>query len=453
MELSPKQQFIDQVSKSKTPLILTHERPDGDALGSLLALTMTLKKMGKEVSAVCVDPIPAVFQFLPSISEISQEFTGTRDFIVTIEADQIQPDKIVYKLEDNKLNIVITPKHGQFKSEMVSFKDGGFKFDLIIVLDSTDPDRLGISFEANPDLFFETPVINIDHHAGNDYFGKVNIVDLTATSTSEILVSLIEALGQKFDEDTATALLTGITTDTGSFQNANTTPKSLTIAAQLVAAGGRQQEIIKNIYKTRTLTTLKLWGLALSKMQLEAGHRFIWSALSKSDFDSVGAIEDEASGVIDELLKTASGMDFALLITERGDGLHGSLRSIAKGVDVSAIASLFGGGGHVAASAFQLAGTSLAESLEMVLNRIREYLGQSVVDRLNGHNQDVRETLVAPQAIEPRNLRTQEPKTNEDSNIISEPITTTPEPVVTETVQPEIPESASDESNEPTPKW
>jgi phosphoesterase RecJ-like protein len=390
MELSPKQQFIDLINKSTNPLILTHQRPDGDALGSLLALQMVLKKMGKQVSAICVDPVPQVFSFLPDANIISQEFSGTRDFVISVDASTVKPDKIFYKVEDDKLNIVITPKQGQFKHEMVTIADGNFKYDLIIVLDSTDPERLGISFEGNPDLFYETPVINIDHHPGNDYFGAVNIVDLTATSTSEILVSLIEALGQKFDEDMATALLTGITTDTGSFQNANTTPKSLTIAAQLVAAGGRQQEIVRNIYKTRSLSTLRLWGLVLSNMKQESEGRFIWSVLSMANFAEAGAKEDESNGVIDELLKTASGVDFALLLSERNGGVHGSLRSVAKGVDVSAIATLFGGGGHTVAAAFQVEDTTLEKESQNIIDKIKRYLGQTVITQIEENNQQTR---------------------------------------------------------------
>lgn len=400
MELSPKQQFVELVNKAANPLLITHQRPDGDALGSILALSLVLRKLGKQVTAICVDPVPAVFSFLPGSDKLSTEFKGTRDFIITLDAKEVQPDKIFYKVEDGKLNIVVTPKKGQYNEEMVAFRDGGFKYDLIIVLDSTDPERLGISFDANPDLFFETPVINIDHHAGNDFFGKVNVVDLTATSTSEILVSLIEALGQKFDEDTATALLCGITTDTGSFQNANTTPKALTIAAQLVAAGGRQQEIIKNIYKTRSLTTLKLWGVALSKMKLEPDYSFLWSSLSETDFTTVGAAEDESAGVVDELLKTASGVDFAMLLSERNGGVHGSLRNVSKGTDVAAIAAVFGGGGHAAAAAFQVVNTTLKASQEMIINKIKEFLGHVVVEKYNGKNQEVREQLktVVPEA-------------------------------------------------------
>lgn len=456
MELSPKQQFIDLVTKSKSPLLLTHQRPDGDALGSILALQMVLKDMGKQVSAICVDPVPQAFKFLPETEAISQEFTGTRDFIISVDASTIKPDKIFYKIENNKLNIVITPKSGQFKPDMVCTTDGGFKYDLIIVLDSTEPERLGISFESNPDLFFETPVINIDHHPGNDYFGTVNLVDLTATSTSEILVSLIEALGQKFNENTATALLTGIITDTGSFQNANTTPKSLTIAAQLVAAGARQQEIIKSIYKTRSLTTLKLWGLVLSNMKLESEGRFIWSAISIANFEQVGAGEDESAGVIDELLKTAADVDFALLMTERNGGIHGSLRSVAKGIDVSSIASAFGGGGHVAAAAFQVEDTTLADGTSDVIEKIKGLMGKTVVDHYEKNNQIIREKLHIPSEVKPEEPilpeeeETSAPDGLEQFSNSQEESTEESAPKVLE-VPADIDESIEEE--EPVPKW
>jgi len=376
MELTPKQQVIDLIKNSKKVLLLTHKNPDGDALGSILGTLLTLKKLGKEALAVCNDISPAVFNFLPEINTLAQNFAGSRDFVVSVDIANVKADKVMYRINDNHLDIIITPQNGQFNEKMVSFKSGGFNFDLMIVLDCTDLERLGSPYEKNPEIFFETPVVNIDHHPGNDHFGKVNLVDITATSTSEILVSLIEALtgDPKFiDEKIATALLTGIITDTGSFQNTNTTPKALTIAAQLVALGAEQQEIIRNVYKTKPLSTLRLWGKALSNLHDERDYKFVWSQLKKKDFLEVGAAPDESGGVIDELLKTASGVDFALLLTEKNGDVHGSLRSTKRVKDVSEIANMFGGGGHSMAAAFQLEGTNLEQSLEHVLAKIRNY--------------------------------------------------------------------------------
>jgi len=376
MELSPKQQVVDILKNRQNILILTHKNPDGDALGGILGLYLTLRKMGKNVTAVCNDAAPAAYSFLPSVKEVSQNFGGSRDFVISLDISKVKADKVMYKVNGNHLDIIVTPLGGQFKHSDLISCEGCFNFDAIVVLDSPDLERIGSPYEKNPEIFYDIPLVNIDHHPGNDFFGKINLVDMTATSTSEILVSVIEALtgDPKFiDEEIATALLTGIITDTNSFQNTNTTPKSLTVAAQLVALGARQQDIIKNIYKTKTLSTLRLWGKALSNLVDESEHKFVWTSLSLADFTAVNALETESAGVIDELLKTAAGVDFALLLSEKNGDLHGSLRSTNKSKDVSAIANLFGGGGHAMAAAFQIPATSLELSGAEVIKKIKEF--------------------------------------------------------------------------------
>ncbi len=383
MELSPKQQTTEAIKISSKILLFTHQSPDGDALGSMLALSLVLKKMGKEVLAICSDTIPGSYQFLPVKESITADFSGFRDFIITVDTTKAKVDKLGYKnlIAENKLNIVITPAAGAFSATDVTFSKGFSKYDLIIVLDCPDFERLGTLYDQNAELFYETPVVNIDHHTGNDYFGKINWVDLTATSTAEILVALIESLSREkplLDPDITTALLTGIIVDTGSFQNFNTTPKSFTVAAQLVAAGARQQEIIQHIFKTKPLATLKLWGRILSSVTEETNFRFVWAKATKDDFIASGADEAASSGIIDELLKTAPNIDFALLLSEKMDGIHGSLRSAASNMDVSQIAKIFSGGGHAAAAAFHLPGRRLIDAQEDILNRIRQFQRQKV---------------------------------------------------------------------------
>jgi phosphoesterase RecJ-like protein len=378
MELTPKQQTIELLRGAAKILVLSHVNPDGDALGSMIALTLILKKLGKEVTAVTAETLPENLQFLPSRENLTSSFSGTKDFIISVNTSKVKVDKLGYKSvpEENKLNVLITPINGTFKAEDVTFSFGQYKYDLIVVLDSPDFERLGSIYDKNMELFYETPVVNIDHHPGNDHFGKVNWVDLTATSTAEILVALVESLGRDkplLDVDVATALLTGIIVDTGSFQNSNTTPKSFTVAAQLVAAGARQQEIIKWIFKTKTLSTLKLWGRVLENVKDEKQYKFIWSAINRQDFVVASADNSATSGVLDELLKTAPGIDFALLLSEKNDGLHGSFRAARAGVDVSAMARLFGGGGHEAAAAFNLAGETLNSKGNQVIAQIREW--------------------------------------------------------------------------------
>jgi len=386
MELSSKQQIVDLIKKSNNILLTTHTNPDGDALGSMLAFYLVLKKMDKKVIAVSPGATPQVLNFLPQVNSLNNKFSGMRDFIVSVDLANAQIDRMAYKKDPNnkKLQIIVTPKVGNFSPEDVSFSYGANKFDLIFVLDAPDLDRLGAVYDENTELFYETPIVNIDHHPGNEYFGKINWVDLTATSTSEILVSLIESLSrekQLLDAEVATCLLTGITTDTGSFQNNNTTPKSLTIAAQLVAAGAAQQEIIQKIYKTKALSTLKLWGVILSRVIKE--DNFIWSYATKNDFIATGAKENETQGLIDELLKTVPGIDFALLLSDKSGAVHGSLRAAKKSVNVASVAQLFSGGGHEGAAAFQIKDSTLETMKEEIIKEIKNHNSANAKPTIN----------------------------------------------------------------------
>jgi phosphoesterase RecJ-like protein len=386
MELSPKQQAIELVRSADRVLVLTHIDPDGDAIGSLLALTLTLRKLKKTVMAAVAGNVPTAMSFLPSLDSIAHQITGGKEFTISIDTSEVEVEKLGYKTlpEEKKLNVVVTTKNGVLEPRHVTLGTSLTPYDLIIVLDAPDLDRLGDLYDKDPELFYNVPVINIDHHPSNEYYGKVNWVDVTATSTAEILVSLIEALGSSghgdempqttlVDPDIATALLTGITTDTGSFQNTNTTPKSLTIAAQLVGSGARQQEIIRHIFKTKPLTTLRLWGKALTHITSVPLGRFVYSTLSAADYHEAGAKSDESSGVVDELMKSAPGIDFVMLIVERNGGVHGSLRATDKSVDVSTVARIFGGGGHEMAAAYHLENTTLEREKKRIITKITDY--------------------------------------------------------------------------------
>lgn len=392
VELTPKQQIIELIKQSQTILVTTHKNPDGDALGSLITLKIALTNLGKTVTAVYPGEMSHVYRFLPEIKDLKNGLEGSRDFVIILDTAKIADSelKLGYKhdKENNKLSIVVTPSKGTITQEDVTLGSNRPKFDLIIVLDSPDLERLGNLYDQFTELFYETPIINIDHHPSNDYFGKVSWVDLTATSTAEMLVSLLESLAganitpntpKLLTEDVATALLTGIITDTGSFQNANTTPKSFTVAAQLVASGARQQEIIKHIFKTKSLSTLRLWGKVLSNIIEEKNPDFVWSCVSIREINDVSAKSNELTGVIDELLKSAPNVDFALLLSERpkidetGLLLHGTLRAIMPSVDVSAIATQMGGGGHIKAAAFEIDREgSLDDQVKQVIEKIKK---------------------------------------------------------------------------------
>ena len=273
---------------------------------------------------------------------------------------------------------MVTPEKGSINTDRIKFTQGRLAYDLIIVLDSSELSQLGYLYENNKDFFAENPVINIDHHPTNKYFGKVNIVDPEASSTAEILVSLIESMGPNLIEATiATYLLTGIIYDTWSFQNTNTTPKSLTVAAQLCAAGARKEEIVQNVLKAKPVSTLKLWGRILANIMEDKEYRFIWSKVSYQDLQECGAEEEtQTSALMNQFLGHALGADLVLLLKEeKPQKVVGSFRTSKEGVvNVAKIAKLFGGGGHPAAAGFVIDGKPLEEVEAEVIEKIRVYL-------------------------------------------------------------------------------
>lgn len=380
MELTPKAQAVELIRSSQNILILTHQDPDGDALGSALALQAALKKIEKTADVAISGRLNPSLEFLPGVSALSKKLEASSDLLLTIDTRSTGEDlRLGHKksAEDHRVTIIISPQRGTLVPEDVTITRSGPKYDLVIVLDTADLSLLGDILADFPDLLYETPTISIDHHPTNSYFAKVNWVDMTSTSTAEMLVSLIESLGRQetlLDADIATCLLTGLITDTDSFQNMNTTPKSLTVAAQLIAAGARQQEIVEKIYRTKRFITLKLWGKILSNIQENRELRFAWATLRESEMREVGADPDESKGgLIDELLKSIANVDFVFLLSEKGEEIHGSLRSVKPSYNVAEIAKLFGGGGHVPAAGFALNGT-LDQQEEQIIRKITEFV-------------------------------------------------------------------------------
>lgn len=379
MSENTRKNIIDLIKRSSKILVLPSSPPDGDSLGSAIALYLALKKINKEVTVLCSDPIPEAYEFLPNLQVIGDKLTSSNDFIITLDCRRNKIEKIKSSVENDKINIIISPKEGQISEQDISFTKGKVEYDLIITVDTAELSQLRDIYERNIELFHQIPVINIDHHVSNTHFGKINYVDVMASSATELILPLIEDLGREeekelMDEDVATLLLTGIITDTGSFQNANTTPKSFEVASELIAYGARQQEIIRYIYKTKQLSQLKLWGRVLSKIQTDSEYRLVWSTVSQQDFRDTGSLEDETGDIIDELMTNAPGAEIILLIKEKGDGsISVSIRTTTSAVDGSKIAEIFGGGGHTQAAGFRMENTNIRDAEYEVIKTVKEF--------------------------------------------------------------------------------
>lgn len=377
---------------------------DGDCIGSSLALYIALKKLGKDITVVCPDPIPDVYHFLPTMHVIGNRVVASKDFIITIDTKKIHSAQVKNIIEDGKINIIIMPENGRLSEQDVAFNYGPERYDLIVTVDTGGLEQLGTLYSSNIEMFNQMPVINIDHHFSNDHFGKINYVDVMASATTELIIPLITMIADKsgqeiWDEDIATLLLTGIITDTGSFQNANTTPRAFDASAQLISHGARQQEIIQHIFKTKQLTTLKLWGRILTKMQTDEAFHIVWSVLTQKDFADTGASENETGGIIDELLSNAPGAEIICLIKEKKDGLvSGSIRTTNPSVDASAIAESFGGGGHTRAAGFKMQGVPVEKVEQQVLRAFRDYQSKRLGVPLE-EEQTVTQPPIAPTVL------------------------------------------------------
>lgn len=299
------------ISRSGNILILLHQFPDGDTIASSLALKEFLVEKGKSVRLAVNGEIPEVFNFLPGVDEIESDFL----------------------LGD---------------------------FDLIFAVDCGDAKRTGFPSRL-AQICKNKPLINIDHHTRNDLhrIARVNLIDQKAAAAAEIVWDLLVELGATINSRLATYILAGIYFDTGGFQHCNLTEKTLRIASECLRFGGRIGLVSSRINCSKSTSALRLWGLALSKMELKSNGIAV-SYLSVEDVKSVGAKTEDSSGVVN-LVNTVPLARVAILFVESPDGtIKASLRTESGIVDVAKLARVFGGGGHKKASGFTLEG-ELAE--------------------------------------------------------------------------------------------
>ena len=353
---SQAKKFLEEHTKL---LIVPHANVDPDGLSSALACYHVFTALGKECTVICPDTLPESLEFLPGFDKLEQELKDTQDVIITLDLKHgVEVEKLRYAIEENKVNIIVTPKKGELTGRDVSFKEGAFPYDGIVVVDCAELKLLGSLYTDHERFFRRVPILNIDHHLSNTKFGNVILLNTTAASATEVLYEwfiLEPEWKTKITPDVATLLMTGLITDTRSFQDPNTTPRSLEVAAELLDLGARQQEIIKFIYKTKPLSTLKIWGRALNHIQVNTKEGIVWSAISREDLQEMEATSKETHSIIDELLTTIPDAGVYVLFTEIEEGgLKASVRS-NETIDASALCGkLFGGGGHARASGFRL---------------------------------------------------------------------------------------------------
>jgi phosphoesterase RecJ-like protein len=313
-------ELVDTLRRAKTVAIVSHRDPDPDTIGSGIALGLALDALGKRVTLHCADPVPEHTRFLAW-------------------ADRYTADP--------------PPASA----------------DVIVTVDFGSAERAKFALPSGPTL------VNIDHHASNDRFGSINLVDVSSAAAAEIVSRVIDALGVTWTSDMATAALVGIMTDTGSFQFPSTDARALERAARLREAGADLQAITYNVFRNKRFQALKLWGFAFAKMRREQDGQLVWTEVTREDFANAEALDEDISGLVEQIAR-ANGMRVALLFNEHDAGaIKVSCRTSAwaPSVDASAVMTRFGGGGHVRAAGALVTG-SASEVRDAVLRAARDAL-------------------------------------------------------------------------------
>lgn len=302
-------QIINHLLESKHIFLATHVHPDGDAVGSLIAMGLALEALDKNVTLYNENSLPAVYRFLPSINRIVRHANAIDDY------------------------------------------------DTAVIMDCGNLKRIG---RLHTTIARVPVIINIDHHITNTGFGHLKFIDTSASATTEIVYRLIRKMGLSISRDMATSIYTGILTDTGSFRFSNTSRAAFDICSEMVGLGVDPYDVAQHVYGTYSLGRIKLLNLAIDSIEISKNGKLSVMTLSQSMLDETGTYAEDTDGFI-HYAKRIEDVKVAVLIRELSGGkkkqpgsrYHVSLRSDGT-TDVSEIAASFGGGGHFSAAGFNI---------------------------------------------------------------------------------------------------
>lgn len=322
---------VERIRAARNVMTVCHENPEADALGSALSVALAVEELGGRATPVCSDAVPPMYGFMPRIERFRQD------------------------------------------------PDPALAYDLIVVGDCGDLARVGSVLGRHGELFSRVPIVNIDHHVSNTGFGTVDWIDAGAAATCEMDTLLMPALGVPLDGAggaIAANLMAGVVIDTANFQHPNVTPRTLRVAAELVAAGAPLSETARLIYRTKPNRQLKLFGRVLDRLADDLDGRLVWSSVRSTDFAETGSGPEDAEGLSDLVSQSATG-ELVILFRESGPRTKISVRTREGGQDATVLTGAFGGGGHARAAGATL-DQPLDAAIETVLRHARGMLAGGV---------------------------------------------------------------------------
>jgi phosphoesterase RecJ-like protein len=312
------QSIVNKIKGAKRSVVISHSNPDGDTLGSMLALGSILKKLGHKVDHVAGDPVPEIYRFLPF-------------------------NRLVKNPSDDTLK----------KSH-----------DLAFSLDCGSLKRLGSAREL---WHRASSTVNIDHHVSNERFGEVNWIEPDAISTGQLVYWIAKALNIEITKELATLLYVTLLTDTGCFSNSNTNSQALSWGAELISLGADHKNVYRKVFMEKPFRAVKVFAIALSHLKLVQNGQIAWTCITKEEMKSLKASSEDTEDIIDYMMRT-KGVKIGVFFREEDNETKVSLRSNVD-LDVSRIAVSFGGGGHKRASGIKVK-KPLSKVKDLVLSKV-----------------------------------------------------------------------------------
>jgi phosphoesterase RecJ-like protein len=379
MALTQVQQAIELIQRAERILVATRQPATTDALAAVASVLLFLNKAGKTADAVVLDfDLQKAPAFLRGLEAVRPAMGAVRAFEVLLDVSQNKLDQLNYDVKDGRLKITLVPQTGEWSPKDVAFRHGQDRYDLVLALDCPDAHALGDLFRDHADFLYRSNIINIDRDPGNEHWGQLNLIDLTAVSTTEILFDLFVSWNRNLiDEDIATALLAGMIAKTQSFRTSNVSPKTLQTASELVAMGARREQVVHGLWRTRTIPTLKLWGRALARLESDRQTGLVWTTLTRQDFVEAGTDEKSLEGIVRELVAYAPESKVIVLFHECQEAHRGVVAQIhtLPPYSASELGRIFGAHGSREQVEFSLGPESnLTDGTKLVTERLREAL-------------------------------------------------------------------------------
>ncbi|MDD4995247.1 MAG: hypothetical protein PHW53_02170 [Patescibacteria group bacterium] len=378
MALNQIQQVYEAIQRSKRPLIVARRAWEPDTLTAGLGIFKLAEKLEKQPDFLLEDySARPNLRFLPHLDVVKPGLENMNKFVIKLDTSRTKFQDLSYDLKGDILEIYLAPQGGTWSERDIKTQTTEYKYDLVISVDTPDLESIGKTYDNHSDFFYRTPIINIDSNPANEHYGQINHVDITATSASEVVFGIYDNINRNFiDEDMATLLLAGMIAKTRSFRAPNVTPQTLATASQLTALGARREEIIHNLYRTRTIPTLKLWGRALARLRADESLGLVWTMLTRDDFSLSGAGAADLDDIVSELIVNSPRAAVVLILYEHENHVCGVLHA-EKPHNAAELARPYGSRGTNLRADFTIPEPGLTQAEEKIIGHLKNQLAMA----------------------------------------------------------------------------